>query len=278
MTGANSGPQRVRVPYVEQLIEQLSSRDWDIIDTIYRTHLATGTQLERLHFADLATPRSRSVMRWRVLKRLTDARVLVTLDRRIGASRHGSGKLCYALDSAGQRLVQLRANREAPEIRARRPWVPGDRFVHHTLAVTELYVALVERARLRQFVLAVFRAKADAHWPNGLGGWVRPDAFIRLECDRIADYWWYEADLGTESLPTIRAKLLAYLDFVYRGQVGPDGIVPRVLVGVVTSKRQASVQAAVNALPEPANVLFFVTILQDAPQVMIDELMKSDGG
>ena len=78
-------------------------------------------------------------------------------------------------------------------------------------------------------------------------GWAarsRPDAFIRLERDEGADYWWYEADLATESLPTIHRKLLAYLDFVQRGQFGPDGIVPRVLVGVPTSKRQAAVQTS----------------------------------
>lgn len=276
MTGAGHGPQRVRMPYVEQLMQRLSSRDWDIIYTLYRIHLATGTQLERLHFTELAG-RSRSVMRWRVLKRLVDARVLVTLDRRVGAAHRGSGELRYALDSAGQRLARLQANREATDVRVRRPLVPGDRFVQHTLTVTELYVTLVERSRGDAFKFAAFQAEADAYWPNGLGGWVKPDAFIRLERAGAADFWWYEADLATESAPTVRAKLLAYLEFVHRGQLGPDDLVPRVFIGVPTKKRQETVQSIVDDLPEPANLFFFVAVLSDVPQVMIDELMKPNG-
>ena len=276
MTGAGHGPQRVRMPYVEQLVQRLSPRDWDIILTLHRIHLTTGTQLERLHFSELAG-RSRSVMRWRVLKRLVDARVLVTLDRRVGAAHRGSGELRYVLDSAGQRLARLRANREAADVRVRRPLVPGDRFIQHTLTVTELYVNLVERSRDGTFKLAAFQAEADAYWPNGLGGWIKPDAFIRLERAGAADFWWYEADLATESLPTVRIKLMAYLDFVHRGQLGPDDLVPRVFVGVPTDKRQAAVQTIVDSLPEPANLLFFVAVLSDVPQVMIDELMKPNG-
>ena len=103
--------------------------------------------------------------------------------------------------------------------------------------------SLVERSRLGGFNLAKFQAEADAYWPNGVGGSIKPDAFIRLEREGAADFWWYEADLATESLPTVHGKLLAYLDFVQRGQLGPDGVVPRVLIGVPTSKRRTAVQS-----------------------------------
>src|ERR1700737_4867435 len=105
MTGPGQKPQRVRKPYVEWLAGRLSSRDWAIIESLTLVRLVSGLQLERLHFSELKG-RSRSVMRWKVLKRLVDARVLVSLDRRIGFSAHGSTGLCYALDSAGQSLAR----------------------------------------------------------------------------------------------------------------------------------------------------------------------------
>jgi len=260
-------PDRIRMPYVERLMTTLSTRDWAIIDTIYRLHVVSGLQLERLHFTPLSI-HSRSVKRWQVLKRLVDARVLVPLERRIGTAQRGSSKLCYALDSAGLRLVRLRANAETTDAAVRRPRVPGERFVEHMLAVSELYVALVERGRIGRFQLEDFRAEPAAWVRDGGGRWLKPDAFVKLRAGAVYDYWWIEADLATESLPTVHRKLLAYLDFVARGQLGPDGIVPRVLIGVPTRARLTAVQRIVNALPTPADYMFRVAELADVPAVM----------
>ena len=257
--------------YIEWLVERLSARDWFIIQTLDRVRLASGLQLERLHFHELAG-RSRSVMRWKVLKRLADYRVITALDRRIGSAQRGSTCTRYVLDSAGQRLVQLRAHREFPQRRFRRPGLPGERFVTHLLAVTELYVMLVEHARSGQFTLAEYQVESAAYWRDGLRGWIKPDAFVKLRQGTVIDYWWYEADLATESLPTVRSKLLTYLDFVRRGQLGPDGVVPRVLIGVPTSQRQGAIQDLVGDLPSPAEVMFVVSLLPEAADVMIGEL------
>jgi hypothetical protein len=86
-------------------------------------------------------------MRWRVLKRLVDWHILLPLPRRVGGSLRGSARLAYALDTAGERLLRLRRNLRRDEERIRRPGTPGERFVQHTLAVTELFVQLVERSR-----------------------------------------------------------------------------------------------------------------------------------
>jgi hypothetical protein len=280
LSGAVGRPKRVRVPYVEQLAERLSSRDWLILNTLNRIRLATGSQLERLHFSELAG-RSRSVKRGQVLKRLVDVGALVALERRVGTANRGSAKQCYALDSGGHRLVRLRAGNTPLETHARRPRVPSDRLTKHTLAVSELYVELVERSRLGGFTLGDFQVEGDAYWPNGLGGWMKPDAFIRLENGKTIDYWWYEADmprhdsdLANESLPTVRNKCLVYLDFVQRGQLGPDGVVPRVAIGEPTSKQRDAVRAVVDELPAPAGSLFRITELGEVAQVMLDELAK----
>jgi hypothetical protein len=259
------------MPYVERLTQILSPRDWAIIETINRFRLASGAQLERLHFHDLAG-RSRAVVRGRVLKRLTDVRVLLPYERRIGSSWRGSANLVYTLDSAGQRLVRLRTNRETPDLSARRPRQPGERFVAHTLAVSELYVDVVEHSWTQQFELETF--EAEPAWPNGLGGWVKPDAYLKLRRGTVTDYWWYEADLATESLPTIARKLRAYRDFAARGQLGPDGVVPRVVIGVPTEARQWAIQREVNQLPDPADLMFRVVQLLDVAGTIIQELVS----
>lgn len=268
---------RLRMPTVERILEGLSTRDSDIIHTLYRLHFATGTQLERLHFISIPSKRSRTVIRGLALKRLVDTHVLITLDRRVAAADRSSRELCYALDVNGYRVLQIQANRETPDVRIRRPWLSGDRFVRHTLAVTELYVGLLELARQYPFTVASFQAKQDAYWANGLGGWLKPDAFILLRHATATDYWhywWYEADMGTESLPTLQAKLLSYLDFAQRGQRGPDGIVPRVMVGVLTANRKAAVEALLDGLSAPAAELFRVTGMADVAQLMAGEITK----
>ena len=75
-----------------------------------------------------------------MLGRLVQWRVLATFERRIGGTRAGSEGLVYALDVAGQAAY-------GSELRARRPNLPGVRFVRHVLAVSEVYVSLVESAR-----------------------------------------------------------------------------------------------------------------------------------
>lgn len=272
MSRAAGRPARVRMPYVEQLAERLSSRDWMILLTLNRVRIATGLQLERLHFSEL-TGRSRSVKRADVLKRLVDAGVLTSFERRIGTAIRGSAQQRYLLDTAGSHLAQLHFIRESLKTRVRRPRVPGDRFIKHALAVTELYVELVERVRLATFVLGEFQVEADAYWPDGLGGWVKMDAFVRLERGDTADYWWYEADMATEDLDTtIRKMLLTYIDFVQRGQLGPDGVVPRVLIGVPTDKRREAVQDVIDELPSPADALFQVVEQTQVANVMVDEV------
>lgn len=272
MSRGSARPERVRIPYVEQLAERLSPRDWSIISTVNRLRLVSALQLERVDFHDL-TGRSRSVKRAQVLKRLADVGVLVPLPRRVGTANRGSAQHRYVLDSAGRQLAQLQAIRESREIRVRRPRVPGDRFVEHTLAVSELYVELVERSRKGGFTVAAFQAEADAYWPDGAKGWIKPDAFVQLERGTMTHYWWYEADMATEDLSTtIRGKLLTYLDFVQRGQLGPDDVVPRVLIGVPDRKRQDAIQALVDELPKPADELFLVADQTEVAQIKTDEI------
>jgi len=268
--------RRVRTAHVLALAETLSEREWAVTETINRLRLATGLQLERLHFAEL-TGKSRSVVRWRVLKRLVDAQVLMPLARRVGGGLRGSAQLAYALDVAGERLLRLRRNLRAADERIRRPGPIGERFVKHTLAVSELYISLIERSRAEGFTVDKFQAEPAAWWPSGIGGWLKPDAYVAVSTQDVTDHWWIEVDLATEAVPTLRGKFLAYTDFCNRGQLGPADVVPRVLVTVPTEERNETVVRALRGLPGPADELFGVALHEQATDILTAELQAADG-
>ncbi len=267
MTARASSPLRVRTNHVEWVAERLSERDRTILATVERLRLVTGAQLERLHFADLATP-SRARSRRRVLARLVAWRVLLRLERRIGGVRAGSSGLVFALDTTGVRLAQLAAHLDDASS-PRRTGEPSVALLAHTLAVTELYVSLVELARSGGFDVSDYLTEPSCWQPNGYGGWLKPDAYLKLSSAQFDDYWWIETDKGTEHLPTIRRKLGVYLDYVNAGGSGPQGVTPRVLVTVPSEARRAAVAELIRRLPEPASALLHAVTEERAPEYLL---------
>jgi len=255
---------RLRPSQVEWVHDRLTDRDWQIMEAVNLLRLLTGSQIERLFFEGLAPGRSRTSSRSRALHRLVAWRVLVPVARRIGGAGRGSTTLAFALDSAGQRLMRERLLEVGKLPRVRRPGPPTERTVRHTVAVAEAHVALTEIGREHGFTLATFQAEPASWWPNGLGGYVKPDAYAVLVWGEIRDHWWIEIDLATESVPTVKKQLLGYLDFVHRGQLGPGRIIPRVIVGTTTPGRREALTAVIGRLPPPAGNLIRI--------VQIDEL------
>lgn len=251
---ASVSVSRVRVRHVEWIHQRLSPRDTDIIDTVARLRLITGEGLGRLHFADLS-PVSRDRTRRRVLRRLVTWRVLTTLDRRVGGVRAGSDGLVFTLDTAGTWLHRLHQAEHATTA-PRRPSHPGTAFTSHILAVTALYVGLVEHARTQHFEIRQFQAEPACWLPDTTGGWLKPDAYTLLAADGHRDAWWIEVDQATETLPRLRRKLLTYLDYANTGGVGPAGLLPRVLITAPTQHRCTAIGDLITGLPPPAGQLF----------------------
>jgi hypothetical protein len=267
-SGDRPQPRRVRTSHVAWVAERLSERDRAIIGSVARLRLATSVQLERLHFHDLAAS-ARARVRRRVLARLVTWRVLMTMPRRIGGIRAGSSGLVFALDSAGQHLSIAGTGS------ARRPREPSLALLGHTLAVSELYVALVELSqRTGGFQVSDYQTEPACWHANGFGGWLKPDAYLKLSTEQFDDYWWIEADKGTEHLPTIRRKLQTYLDHVHSGGSGPEGITPRVLVMVPGEERWAALAELVRHLPDPAGKLLHVATESHAPKYLLEVLRE----
>lgn len=266
-------PTRIRQKDLDWLAVRLSVRDWHIVETINLVRVASGQHLERVCFAALDAGRSRTVVRSRVLARLTAWRVIAPVGRRVGGKARGSTAQVYALDSAGQRLLAERQLGNGERPRVRRPGAPGIYSLRHLLAVTELYAALVEQARATALSLDLFQAEPAAHWPDGRGGVLKPDAYTVLARPGARDHWWIEVDLATESLPTVKAKLQVYVDFRRRGERGPNDLTPWVLLATTTDQRREALTGLVRRLPE-ADDFVRVVLLPKAAEYMFEVLRE----
>jgi hypothetical protein len=263
------GSHRATGAYVASLVDQLSTRDEAILRGLGRVRCLTGRQLERLHFHDLQAA-NRDRARRRVLSHLIHLSLITTLSRRIGGVRAGSAGLVYALDAAGQRLVQL-LNHEG-DASARRPWTPSALFLNHTLAVSELFVSLCEAERPGRLELSIFLAEpASWHRTTALGT-LKPDAYALVASGDVEDAWWLEVDQATESRNTIRRKLSLYVLAAQAGVTGPDGILPRVLVTVPDEKRATVVREIVSGLGPMAERLIFATLHNRAVEYLAETL------
>jgi hypothetical protein len=262
---------RVTAKTVQELVDQLGERDEKIFRDLWRVRLLSGNQLDRLHFADLTPPqRARS----RVLARLVRYQAVTTLTgRRVGGVRAGSAGLIYTLDAAGQRALRLldHGQDDGP---ARRPWTPGQMFVAHTLAVSELYVRLREAERKQELELLDFRAEPACWQPTTTLGTLKPDAFVLVAWGDVEDAWWVEVDQATESRTTLRRKLELYLLAAQAGQVGPSGVLPRVLITVPDTARRQRMREVVSGLATPADKLFAVTVHAEAVRSIAEVLRE----
>lgn len=272
MTGT-AAPHRVRTRHLAWVADRLSTRDWNILNSVNHLHLVTGLQLQRLFFADLTT-RSRIVTRSRCLSRLVAWRVLTRLPRRVGGSQRGSSVAAYALGPAGQRLLVMRTNSDTTPPSIRNIGVPSDRFVAHMLAVTELYVCLTEANRSNVLVLRQFTTEPAAWWPTDQGIWLKPDAFFVVSNNRVDHLYWAEVDRATESLATIGRKLRTYLEFVNRGGLGPRDAVPRVLVTVPDDRRREAIHKLTVRMPPPTPELFHVVLHTQATSWLTEALTR----
>jgi hypothetical protein len=262
---------RVTEAYVANLAHELAPRELALVHDLDRLRLASVKQLERLHFtAD--SPKANATQARRTLARLTELRVVVRLQRRVGGVRAGSRGSVYGLDAAGQRLAS--ACGPAGGVRIRRPWTPGRVFIAHQLAVTELYVRLTEADGLGQLDVLDFDAE-PACWRTfaGLGGArtvLKPDAFVRIGLGEFEDVYFIEVDRATHSGPSVARKLTLYRRYWQTGreQNRWSGVFPKVLILVPSEARKAALVEVAGGQPADSWPLFQIARYDDALEVL----------
>lgn len=250
---------------LERLQRQLTARDRALLATVARLNVASGQQLRRLHYPD--TDSGRRLARLD-LARLSEWRVLARLGRRIGGVRAGSEGYVYALDVAGQRLLDDR-----PKRRHWAPWTPQPSHLRHTLAVSELYVGL-RLAEGQSNPLPTFDTEPRC-WRRftGPGGGplvLKPDAYLVIDSGPYEDRYFVEIDCGTESLPRLADKARLYTRYWQSGrEQAPSGVFPLVLWIAPDPKRVNAIVDALARLPASDWQLFVVTTAERATSQLI---------
>jgi hypothetical protein len=202
--------------------------DYAVLGFVSEVRLATSHQLMRMFWATREADPTRARAGREALRRLAKARVLHRLPRVVGGVRAGSDGYVYAIGPAGVRLLSRRG------LQLRRYGNPGDRYVAHTLAITEVVVSLHEAHRSGQLELIEVQTEPRCHrsYLGGFGGiaTLKPDLFLRLGVGAYEDRLFVEVDLSTEGPGTIAAKLAAYLQHYRSGaEQSESGVYPGVL-------------------------------------------------
>jgi len=247
-----------------RLRDRLSDRDQAVLSSLDTHRLLTTRQLQRLHFTQGHTgTASATRATTRVLGRLLGMRLVDRLDRRIGGVRRGSAGYVWQLGPVGERLQRL-----GRSDKRRRYVEPGDRYLAHSLAVSELAVRLQEASAAGRFELSRLDTEPDC-WRSFLGQhaqteWLKPDLFALTASGDFEDHWFIEADLATEHPPVIVRKCLSYQRYAATGaHQAAHGLYPLVLWVVPDHPRQAALQAAIKAAANLQPDLFKVVLQRD---------------
>lgn len=255
---------------VDSAEQSLSPRDREVVKTVVSFGLASGEQLRQLHFRDHISNQSSRRTAQQTLRSLVQCEVLVRLRRRVGGARSGSVGFIYALGRIGQQLS--RRWRGETQARSRRAHEPGEPFVAHRLACTQLYVDL-QIAQSAQLSVRRHLSEPDC-WRQRIGPFgrpltLKPDAFVELRVGARSLHWFVEVDLATESQRVIHRKGLAYIEHFRSG--AESEVMPRVLWITPTQHRRDQIEQTLHQLPKPAEQLHVVALASDVLKTMKGE-------
>lgn len=260
--GGKTGSQQLL-----RLRERLSARDLRMVELVSEHRFISTTQLQRLCFADHATPSAGVRACNRVLERLLRLRVLSRIERQIGGVNKGSAAHTWCLDILGDRLSR------DPDQPRRRFYHPGQGYLHHCLAVAEARVVVEEAARTGTIELlhvAVEQIADRRHLPGAHSRYLRPDLTLHLGVGDYEDHWQVEIDLGTESLRTLLAKCDHYARWA--ASLPPDTIPPRVLWQLPTTERLQRLRSEIARATNLDRAQFVLT----TPGELISALTNTD--
>lgn len=228
---------------IRGLERQLRPGDWKLLRTLSILDYATTTQLQRACFRE-GTPLARARRCRRALRRLTRLHVLHRLERSIGGPTGGSQQGIYTLGLGGWRLLELAQD---VQTRARRsPEERGRAFPDHTLAVSAVYVDLVEHLRVVGGHLEDWAPEPDCYREFQHGARTErltPDAYIEVAVGSEIISSFLEVDRGTESMPTLVRKCRTYLRYART-----DSDSPQVVFELSSSARAGRLQSMVKAV------------------------------
>ncbi|MGH3707897.1 MAG: replication-relaxation family protein [Pseudonocardiaceae bacterium] len=256
-----------------QLAAELPARYTTPLPHLARVRLLTGAHLNQLLTHPDTAHDTTARVRRRIMTRLHQLGLVTTLHRTIGGTRAGSAGHIYTLTPAGHRFLAILTGQPPPP-RVRQS-APGVLFLAHTLAISDIYVRLIESSRTHDLTMSTFTTEPDCWQPTADGDYLKPDAYLVLATSTHQDCWWLEIDQATESLPRIRIKCRAYLDFLTHGGLGPDDVPPRVLYTTPDAPRTHAIQEAIRKVSTRDSDLLCVTTHAEAHTFLINQLLTT---
>lgn len=275
--GAGEDSRRISRQRLEEISENLSERDYQVIVSIQHYRYLLTSQLQRLHFTDAATPTAALRAASRSLKKLRELGLINHLARRIGGVRAGSGGMVWHLTHAGERLIYLRTQVLTP---TKRFFEPSPYFLSHTLAVADVAVSLTELCRgQRTPKLTAIQPEPECWRTYSEYGTVlalKPDLFAITVSGQYEDRWFIEVDLDTESPAKIIGKCEKYHKYYCTGLEQQEAEVFPLTVWIVpTAERKEKLMTHIRAAFDKQPRLFTV-ITKDELEHLIRN--GGDGG
>ena len=265
--GAAMSQPQLRPEGLSILRDQLSARSIDIISQISDLHFMTGQQIEAIHFplSEHMSAAGAARAARRSLELLTNERLLVRLQRRVGGARAGSASYIYGLGPVGHRLLAL--NRPRPRYRE-----PSATFIDHTLGISQLVIDVSLASKDDAFELLACQSEPFC-WRQfswmGAPATLRPDLYLALGVKEFEHRWFCEIDNGTEHLPAIIRKCRQYEAYYQSGrEQAAHGVFPRICWLVRDEKRAESMLRAIASDSRLSDPLFVVALQGDATEVL----------
>ncbi len=228
-----------------RLLEALTPRDRDILDSLARYRLLSSTLIRRLHFSDHHGKDQGARATNRIMGRLEKRHLVTRMDQRIGGFQGGSSSLTWQLSTSGHRIHAVLSGLPQHSPLPKSSWL----FAMHTLGIAEVAVSLVEAERAGAFEVFTIQTE-PACWqefmgPSGAPLRLKPDLYVITADAEFEEHSFVEVDLGTEHRPTLQRKARAYERYRASGRhEAQHGVFPRVVWVVRDSRRQKAVEAA----------------------------------
>ena len=253
-----------------RLLESLTPRDRDILDSLARYRLLSSTLIRRLHFSDHDGKDEGARATSRIMSRLEKRHLITRMDQRIGGFQGGSSSLTWQLTTSGHRIHSALTGLPQRSPLPKSSWL----FAMHTLSIAEIAVGLLDAERAGAFEVLTIQTE-PACWqefmgPSGNLQRLKPDLYVVTANAEFEEHSFVEVDLGTEHRPTLQRKARAYDRYRASGRhEAQHGVFPRVVWVVRDSRRQHAIEAALAPpVAEAQAQLHLVTTFDDLPDVL----------
>jgi len=264
---------RVSRRRLELIASGLHDRDRAILQGLQESRFMTSKHISRQHFEpDHANPTAAQRAANRAMHKLQGYDLATTIYRRVGGAKGGSSGFVWSLTPTGHRLLGLDSGSQP----RKRNFEPSQRFVEHTLAVSDLHVQILgmEGVALSdvQFEPDCWRGYTGRH---GVRQQLKPDLYAVTSDGEYEDLWFFEIDLNTEAPSRVVSKCEQYQEY-YRSGIEQEkhGVFPAVVWVVPNPKRKATLQSHVRQSVNIADKGIFTFVLPDE----LDALIRKGAG